>query len=312
MIASKIPMSRTSATEKEYTHRVALAIQRMTPVFGHTPTPLEAVSWLAGNKPRWSRATWRKMRAAFLFWLDKSPSRDMREAAMLLREETSDGCRKRGRTSSSLRIKNNSEQRFAAILQALAKMPGTVAAITRIWMILGDLTGLRPHEWCHASIVEDEGKLLLRVRNSKNTNNRAHGTFRHLDISDIDTAMQNSIRLFAGSMAEIHHRGEYPRCYDACRKLLLRLNKRLYPYEQQRVQLYTARHRFTSEMKTRFTLPEIAAMMGHATDRTATLHYARPASRGRRQVRPISQEVQRIRSVRGTSTPKPLPKGQTA
>jgi len=73
----------------------------------------------------------------------------------------------------------------------------------------------------------------------------------------------------------------------------------LWPKRTSHATLYSMRHQFSANAKASgFTREEIAALMGHAVDTTATQHYGKKtAGYEMITVRPDPAEVARIRSV---------------
>lgn len=141
----------------------------------------------------------------------------------------------------------------------------------------------------------DSARWFLRVRNAKNTNGRAHGFFRHLDVSGCSNSTLRDVAAFAALMRAVIESGQYDGYYDSCRRLLLRINDRLGLRGKSHVQIYSPRHKFSSAVKNRFSRSEVGAMMGHANDETATTHYGkRRCGTGSSAVNPVKVEVQRV------------------
>lgn len=98
--------------------------------------------------------------------------------------------------------------------------------------------------------------------------------------------------------------GQMPR--DPYRELLRALNNER-PIALTRLTLYSGRHRFASTMKTILDEKDVAALMGHAVDSTAGRHYAgRDPSNygGRGIVKPVKEEVAKIKESRAESDPR--------
>jgi len=188
------------------------------------------------------------------------------------------------------------------------------------WLLLGAEIGLRPHEWGQATLIyltpmevgDVHADVLvgafgdvvkapyLRIRNSKTTNGRSHGEFRHLNLSRIKPSLIEMIGEFAELMTEVVESGHYQTYYAACRKLLWRINKSLHgKHPRKWLQLYSPRHKFSSEAKNALGAEGVAAMMGHATTKTASEHYGRRTSAtGGLGPRPIESEIIRVRKIR--------------
>lgn len=139
---------------------------------------------------------------------------------------------------------------------------------------------------------------LLVVRNGKDTNDRAHGTHRTLHITGLRkeelSVVINMMRLAK------QHEDDWPAFYLECRRVMLRTVQKLWPSRDARPTLYSARHQFSADAKAAgFTKAEIAALMGHGADRTATEHYGRKryGRRGGFRVLPDPADVQRVRAT---------------
>jgi hypothetical protein len=201
-------------------------------------------------------------------------------------------------------------------------------------LLLGAEIGLRPHEWGQAQLIfasphelgdveagpdsgepPVDGALLpyLRIRNAKATNGRSHGEFRHLNLSALQPAMVEMVGEFSALMNEVVTSGNYALYYSACQKLLWRINTGIHSKNDRKwVQLYSPRHKFSSDAKKSLESGGVAALMGHATTKTASEHYGRRAhSTGSLGPRPVASEVIRVRKVRGykarNAAPAPIP-----
>ncbi len=136
----------------------------------------------------------------------------------------------------------------------------------------------------------------LRVTNSKTTNGRSHGPYRHLNLVDCDLRSIRQAAEFSHLMANVKANDLYETYYESCKRLLYRLNVRLGKGGRKHIQLYSSRHIFTSNAKARYTVGEVGALMGHATDRTATSHYGkrRHGVTGGDWVKPSQAEVKKV------------------
>lgn len=257
--------------------------------------------------------------------------------------------------TSALRKKNFSAESFNTVLLVLKATAGKHKwnNLTITWLTLGALTGLRPHEWCQAEVVELpevvetpdlEGTQqeiytwYLKVLNSKNSNNRAHGEYRHIDISALSESERSVLADFCGFMKESLDDGYYQNVYKGCKEALRRANKAILSGNLNKfvkianqvptkakggkiynnikktkdsldtfkvIQLYSARHKAASDAKQVLTQAEVAAFMGHATDQTAAIHYGKRSHGGRGagglRVRPSAGEVAKVRKLPGAN-----------
>lgn len=256
-----------------------------------------------------SKASWRQYRAALLFVLgeeqfateNKPMAAELEAANARLREEVQTGCLKRTRRTSGQKRKAFPAQDFETILRYLESQIGVQrhANTLRIWLLASRLVGVRPSEWRTGGLIEVDGELVFRVRNAKTTNGRGNGTDRMLrltgaspeDVEHIDDMLYMLVEFEKepGYRFERHLRqlGDYMR--TVTRKSL---GKRAsYPT------LYSLRHQFAADAKSSYTQSEVAALMGHGVDVTATIHYGRRASgQGAVKVAPLPAQVATVRN----------------
>ena len=85
--------------------------------------------------------------------------------------------------------------------------------------------------------------------------------------------------------------------YEGCSNLLKYTCIKLWPNRERHPTLYSARHQFSANMKASGCKPEeIAALMGHAVDDTATTTYGKKVN-GTRNIKPKvdEEEIKRVR-----------------
>lgn len=137
--------------------------------------------------------------------------------------------------------------------------------------------GLRPGEWEHAEWISDTQ---IHVRNAKHTNGRSHGVSRVVDI-DPERELSDTVRvhmeLLRNWMAiESNTFEEY---YTNCRKALQRACRKLWPRRESHITLYSGRHQFCANLKAQGeSKGQIAYLMGHGSEDTATAHYGKRRS----------------------------------
>lgn len=75
----------------------------------------------------------------------------------------------------------------------------------------------------------------------------------------------------------------------------------------KKIALYSGRHKFSSQMKKECSKAELAALMGHAVEDTASRHYAKPYGGSRHgsggKLRPLGHEVASVRRATIVRTP---------
>jgi len=312
-------VKRTPQTERQYLTRgrsLVIRYERATGVaVGEDPEAF--VDWLDQQKTAWDADTWRQYKASARLWLEQT---GFSEAAGLLAQMSSEGCkppvhraRARPRKTSASKSKTVSEAEEHLITGALrARKDNYWTLRTLVFLQASIIAGLRPLEWAEtqwlAAMVDDDGKWtgpFLRVHHAKATNGRAHGEFRHLDLSEL---RPEAIAVLGTQLAWMRapsgpKGGVTAEAYvEACRKCLYSVAKDLWPRRRTRPTLYSGRHQFAADLKAAgYSRAEVAALMGHGIGDTVHNHYGRRRSGRKRSgmVRPYGPEVARIRQAIG-------------
>lgn len=287
------------ATIKAYSARVAQLQKRYQRIHGAGGNLEQFVHATIARKSELSRATWRQYKAALLCCLrhlrGRTPLSDIRIRAVdaaihQLEAESSAGCRKRGVGTSARKAKKIDEsdietlRRYFTAKQieyakqakhAKHRLAGKASAM----MELLRLTGMRPCEaatatyaWLSASDVR------IVIANAKHSNGRGNGSHRTITLSGLDPDETRALREVGLGDSETGDDGQ--RGVAVTPKQLGRywgyavrqaLSKRaVYPC------LYTFRHQFTADAKkTGLSTEEVAALLGHHSDATATTHYGK-------------------------------------
>lgn len=312
--------TRTPATEERYRN---VAAQLMAKFERETQTRMLdnielMVDWLAARRPQILPKTWRQYKASLAFFLD---SLGHHNEASRLRDLTSEGCKSRSnntsRQTSTLKRKHITQLEEETITKYLferSKSSWWVKPCLAFFKA-GIIVGLRPSEWASAKIFVDGSVDLfpaypvLRVANGKATNGRSHGKYRHLvldDLSEVDLLWVRTAVAFAnpdntqGFAMGDKKAADFDEYYQILRKGFKRTIDKLYPGRGSRITLYSCRHQFSANVKAaKYNLAEIAAMMGHGTDETASAHYGRKRfGRSRSGLpRPLNEETLRVRAV---------------
>ncbi|MGU3420727.1 hypothetical protein [Methylobacterium sp. D54C] len=210
--------------------------------------------------------------------------------------------------TSARKLKNVTDELLAQLGTELIKRHGHNDAALYAYLYAGCLTGLRPCEWRCARLVYRTNTVTLIVRNAKDGNGRAHGRYRRLVWGNPSAP---EIAIIAAWLCALRGRhGQLrrePAAFDvfmrALRDRIRYVGLALWPKRSRRPTLYTVRHVFAARAKQIYHLDEIAALMGHAHDETATEHYARPPRSGSRRLpagnlpHPHARDVARIRPV---------------
>jgi hypothetical protein len=165
-------------------------------------------------------------------------------------------------------------------------------------MAANNIVGLRPIEWKSAYIDVVDGETLLVVVNAKNTNGRAHGMLRHLNLSNVKETEINLIHRQLAIVGRYNTNDtSWARYYSAIRLTIYKMTRKALSSRRKYPTLYSTRHQFAANAKSvGLSKVEIAALMGHAVDVTAAEHYGRRKhGSGQLGVRPDANEVLRVR-----------------
>lgn len=194
--------------------------------------------------------------------------------------------------------------------------------------------GLRIEELHGLKIVERYNIFSIYVKNAKSTNMRSHGEYRSITIDKAEFDAENPAengdkysdkffdRLEVLRLATDRYGSEFgkERFYQNFHRGFASLKSKLMPRLQERkrsITLYSVRHHFISAArKAGLSRVEIAALVGHASDLTASRHYGGiPAKKSGSAVgvKPSDSDVAKVRLVYAkskglTKAPKQTPK----
>lgn len=182
---------------------------------------------------------------------------------------------------------------LGAINQALTKTRSRRSVVVSSALELIKFCGARPSELKSISLSDGEGLALsyIFIDNAKFDEDgyRANGPRRILTFNTLPDSIPSAIEVVAAYSAKFETKEAWDTELGQLQRLLGQKCKALWPKQKtRRYGLYSARHQFAADMKLAYQSdPEadaiVAALMGHASDRTANKHYAR-ASKGK--VRP--------------------------
>jgi integrase len=286
--------TRTPATIKAYLKRGTLLLSMATRETGIDPlTPIQFAGWFLAQEDRWSRSTVRTYRASirecleFLGVWKPDRSKHIAPALDLLAQvadpETGSlaaprTIREPRRTSAGKR-KSLTRDELNAVDAALAGLDHRYAFLARPYLSYTSLLGLRPSEWPTAQIT---GTTLI-VQNGKNSNDRANGPTRIIELDAYSDGYIQGLSRFIGDLTQAVADNEWRRVHAGIRRALRAacVATRIPGLIRRPVTPYTCRHVAAARLKASKTRIEVAALLGHATDETASRHYApRSAAKG--------------------------------
>ena len=254
------------------------------------------VGWLCAYKNILSYASWKLYKASVVYFIEENYPEEI-EVVEKLKEITPDTKVKKTLQSSNKKLKKFPVSDFISIISFLEKSNYKNNVELKNWLYAGVLTGLRPVEWANASLSHDMSKLI--VKNAKNTNGRSHGDFRTIHLTYLSDLEKKYIQEHVKTANYYQQLEQFDKFQKSCGDLLRIVSKKLYPKRKQHPCLYSLRHQFAADAKASgLSREEIAALMGHAVNDTATNHYAKKQmGKSFTRVRADPEEVLRIKKV---------------
>lgn len=238
-----------------------------------------------------------------------------------------------GAAGSALKSKKFRQAEYEAVLEAaeagVAKGHQWAVAL-QTFLKANRVAGLRPSEWEYASIrpaEPDSESLVLVVRNAKTTNGRGNGPIRTLLLDGLSSqeiaALHEMVLLVEGVQTgkilgldvskaalarsrrtgkPVYRRISYAELHKLLRDYLRRITREIWPATGRRSHwptLYSLRHQVAADAKASGnSKAEVAAILGHASDATAGLHYGRRRSgvKDGLKIRPTAEQVATVRA----------------
>lgn len=283
----------------------------------HTVPLTTVVDYVIRQKPTYSRNTWRQYKSALLCHAEqvkevqheKVVAEEANAAIRMLKRETSEGCMKHGTRTSALKQKTFKKADFDKVITYLAEHVGKhkYARTLSTWLQASRITGMRPSEWEYASLTTIYSTPALIVRNAKATNGRGNGEERTLLL---DMLTHEELELIQ-DMIEMVEGYSKSMSYAALQKTMCeymnRVTRSCFGKRKKYPTLYSNRHQVSADAKlSGLTKAEVAALLGQASDETATTHYAhRRSGESAIKVSPLKSEVKTVRIRSRSFTPKP-------
>jgi integrase len=296
--------TRTEDTKTKYLNRAEQLIKRAKKELNIADNDnldvRQLVIWLNEHKPNINAKSWRQYKSSVLYYLEQhSDQQAAIEAIEYLKDITSKGSATYTEKTSSLKLKKISFTDWQTLDKFLQNKNNKWYEELRHWLRASIITGLRPIEWKNAVLFKHNGEPALKIQNAKHTNGRGNGPTRTIllkyvsvdDLASIKTHL-NNVRTFSGM-------DEYDFFYQGCSIALYKACRKCWPRRRKHITLYSTRHQFSANAKSSsLSRPEIAALMGHAVDETATAHYGRKqAGNEKIGVSPVDQEVKSVKRV---------------
>ena len=322
-------VTRSAKTQQQYVDRGNQLLARYRRERGILQDDLlsldtvEFADWVLSLKPTLKATTWRPYKQSAKAVLATLPESD--QAIEVLDADTVEsgseperkpakaGSRKKGdrelpRRTSSLKAKSISKPDFDRIVNYLRYLsPSKYGHTLADWLLAGMATGLRPAEWMAASLEISEdpeapnGRYVwLYVLNAKNTNGRANGFVRTMDLSGFRNETVDAVRRMADRGREWLIKGTYEAMQGQCAQLMYNTAERMFPGRKLSYSLYTTRHQFMANAKSYHPPEAVSAMAGHGVSNTATENYGKKRSAWNMddiedRANPVAEEVATVK-----------------
>lgn len=313
--------TRLPKTNQQYAIKAKMVCSQAAQALGHTsPFTVPAttvVGHLIGRKPTIARNTWKQYKNALRHHFEtlmaqsteKVLTEELQAAISMLDAATSEGALKYGTKTSARKQKGFKRADYEKLLAYLELHVGKhrYARTLLTWLKATRLVGLRPSEWEHASLGQSAGVPILTIRNAKATNGRGNGEERSLDLRNLSPdelhELTEMIDMLEGYRGDLDFETLQTKIGDYMKYA----TRNCFGKRKQYPTLYSMRHQFSANAKmSGSTKAEVAAMMGHGSDATAGVHYARKVSGDSAvKVAPIEAEVKRVRPRSKAFTPRP-------
>lgn len=284
-------MSNNEITKNDYTKNIYIKktfelskkCRKNLNIYEHEELDIrQFVAWLILNKTKYNKNTWRLYKSSVIFFLETEIEKGnfiAQEAYDTLKEEYSYECNKKSKKTSGKKVKKFPQSDYLKIMDYLDKEKESWATNLKNWIISGILIGLRPIEWANAQYINESTGDKIIVKNAKNTNGRSLGEFRTILLTNLNDKEKNILKTHIKICNEWELHNQFNYYYNSCSNKLRKICKLLWKRKENNISLYSARHQFSANAKASgFSCIEIAALMGHAVDITATKHYARKQS----------------------------------
>lgn len=274
-------------SKSKYVRTALIQIKRFKRENPDSSDWLEFIIWFNNRKAELCHSTWRNYKASIAYYLK---SQDEHDLAYKVETLSNDGTLHKSDKTTSIKKKSLTISEVEKIRESLKGMVNSsnsdtgkhLLAFFECIFAIGnrptEIPSIIYYEYCPE---EFEGlPPVLRITNGKATNGRSFDEFRYIGISELPEKTRLLIK-YAVAIANnpVDPQGN-PTSYDEFYTLLSRkygaFIKSIFPKKKQLITLYTSRHQCIANMKNAgYSLAEIALVVGHGNDVTASEHYGK-------------------------------------
>ena len=200
--------------------------------------------------------------------------------------------------TSSHKKKSFSKKEVQAVEDFFQEGDYRWAKPTLFWIKASVYLGLRPVEWKNSE-YNDEYNVIV-VLNAKNTNGRANGKTRTLSLKHCTEEEKNIILTHLNFSKKMEKDGKWEDYYQGCANLIKYTTRKIWRGKERLPTLYSGRHQYSANLKASgCKRNEVAALMGHGTDETASTHYGRKIHGTRRSKPEVnSLDLKKVKEVK--------------
>lgn len=274
--------TRTPFTETDYARRARQLVANLAREFGMADSddvgPADVVRYLDQRRADLAPVSWRQYKASLsALARDRAKADDDWCEAVTAIEAmrwSSAGSAPKGRRpkrTSARKDKSPTDERLEQLQHWLTLHDAEASAFLSATL----LTGLRPIEWRAARLAHVGDRLVLFVRNAKATNGRAHGKGRRLWFEALNFSQARAVRTTIAMFRKAWKNDGYDALLERLQRAFRRAAATIWPRRRRAITPYSLRHAFAARVKLILEREEIAALMGHGVDTTASAHYGR-------------------------------------
>lgn len=236
---------------------------------------LDMTDWLINRTPEMMGNSWRLHRAAISHVFAQIGGETALEAIARMKAVPSSaaGTALRGRRKKHKVVPDDD---LDVMIRELLKSKNRWSDLVAKMLMAGRMTGLRPNEWWSAKLSRRDSEPVLEVLNAKFRADRACGETRVISLAPFSKDEVTVIRILIEGLRSLDgSKSDRDRVYMNCRNIFRRVQQKLWPNRKMCYVLYSLRHTVAAELKAVEPPRSVAAVMGHASPRTANIHYAR-------------------------------------
>ncbi|UVO26947.1 hypothetical protein [Bradyrhizobium arachidis] len=315
--------TRDPKTEQDYRERTRRIAETENKKAGRKLTPVELVK--AVMQRDLQPTSIRQIRAAMIFTMTEAAERqpenaaDLNAAIALLRTWVSQNDTQGEPRTSQCKQKVGVENDLSRVCHAALATTSEYARPLVAALNSGTLTGVRFAEWPTAEFGPSAAPGYaweLIVVNGKHSNGRAHGETRALRWEFLPPHLVSQMKFWIAVAKAAKAQGRYDTLNDTLESLMRRVTQELFPRRLVHPTLSSVRHAATARFKAAYVatatteeekqhgLAMVAALLGHASDATATTHYARADDRKSRFPVPVPDPAEVARILQRFAAPK--------